>query len=148
MGLMSTHSLPVAVLLTTLGGSCNYLKPPSEVGLQQQNLCAIQVLSYLDRYADGSVKRYKAHYNRGLNKCFAVIDTSAWTRGEGRTTFRVSVVDVFENNRYGEFMLSIPDDVSLQPKLLACLVTLPNKSVTFCNTKKEFTSLVQPFMEN
>ena len=89
---------------------------------------------------------YTNHYNRRLNKCFVMFDTSQW-HGSGFTVYK-SVLDAFEGRGYGEYFWSNPrDKPAWEVKPTVCRVTLLSGEHKDCESVEEFEQLIKVYME-
>lgn len=90
---------------------------------------------------------YTSHYNKKLDKCFALINYtltgySPTTKGQIRTTFFFQELwNAIERKQIG-FYCSYMDEEALSLKESGCKV-----GDRICHSKTEFEALIKPYME-
>lgn len=91
--------------------------------------------------------RYENHYNKSLNKCFISVEWHYTMGAAGSWMNDMTVWDVYENTRYGNFsehhQIDYKSSEGVQDKVYACSV-LNQK----CKALGEFSDLVRPYMNN
>jgi len=129
-------------------------KNQAAVDLDMQGKCARDSKLWFDeqwghRDQDTLSLDYHNHYNRSLNKCFALVDYRSGTRPGGRRGQSVLVHEslwtVYENNaRLAEFSSRyISYKSESEEKILDCRVDEKT-----CQSEDEFDNLVQPYMND
>jgi len=79
---------------------------------------------------------YTYHYNKKMNKCFALLETANYKNNELISNIK-ELWDINENENYGKFFKYVKDE-----KPLACIVAKKK-----CNSEYAWDSLVRPYME-
>lgn len=131
-------------LLSSVGcNNQNIIKEPSSLS-ELQEKCGKQSNEFFSKeYGNGTVKtndgitttHYTKHYNKKQNKCFLLLK-SIHIFNDKKKNYKYSenILDIDENQDYGYFIEN--------GKNIVCFVL--NKE---CKSKKEWDSLVKPYVE-
>jgi hypothetical protein len=95
---------------------------------------------------DTVILDYSNHYNKEQNKCFTVVEWHYKSAlfGEGSWVNHMSLWDVYENTKYGEF---VEDHIiSFKPVSTRTQVDTCNVLDKKCASGDEFNNLVRPYM--
>ncbi len=79
---------------------------------------------------------YTYHYNKKMNKCFVLLDTTNYANNEVISNIK-ELWDINENEKYGNFFKYVKDE-----KPFACKVANQR-----CQSGYAWDSLVRPYME-
>ena len=87
---------------------------------------------------------YRSHYNKGLNKCFILVEYHYSLDKDGSWMNHMSVWDVYENVEYGQFVQNHMNFGKVQNnKVIGCQLA-GNK----CTSLDQFNGLVHSYLEN
>lgn len=94
---------------------------------------------------DDTLMDFSNHYNKGSNQCFILVENHRRIGAGSSWVNHMSLWDVFENSKYGDFVEGHYLDYQLKdtPNLATCEV-----SEKKCSSVEQFNSFVQPYMSN
>jgi hypothetical protein len=98
------------------------------------------------REKDTILLDYTNHYNKSMNKCFILIEYHFEVGNRGSWTSDMTLWDVHENAKYGEF--SEGNTVYTKPDRTEKTVVTCEIDGKKCNAAEEFNDLVHPYMNN
>ena len=95
--------------------------------------------AYSDKGEHG-IRSYNSHYNAKLNKCFILMTDENY--GKNGNLLKM-LWDINENKEYGQHISVKDKDSSMFPTRIGACYVLEK----YCNSQKEWDSLVKPYME-
>ena len=133
---MSKNYLGIIIILICslfLLVGCN----DGKVDYQLQEQCKKSSEEFYRKQYHSDFSSYQNHYNKKLHKCFIILTTETYTKGNQTDVMTgKSLFDVNENKEYGDCTNFEKTEKNLC-KFLGKL----------CESEKEWDSLVKPYME-
>jgi hypothetical protein len=127
----------------------NQFSRPALIAARQEKSCnkqANRVFTTARSPLDGSVGRYRYHFNERLGRCLMLVAYTVHDPRDHETRKHFTVGDAFQQvATYAEyFETALP---GFRTAVLQCSLTVPKEKPVLCHSAQEWNRLVKPYMD-